>query len=172
MCTSDRGVSSAELRPDVEGGRAAAADDDVVRVGVVFAPTVLVTGGTCSLYSRVWHETGSVRAIWICMYSHLTSGTRHVHLYKYISLHNVRWLGTWQVHKTSHIRAWATTGMTANTVNYKYDPFSCHKAEPRATIHDIQLKLRGRYLRLAPQASLLISAVITRYPDTRQRLMT
>jgi hypothetical protein len=66
MCTSDRGVSSAELRSDVEGGRAAAADDDVVYVGVVFAPIVLVTGGTCtrssSLYSRVWHETGSVRA--------------------------------------------------------------------------------------------------------------
>lgn len=77
MCTSDRGVSSAELRSDVEGGRAAATDDDVVRVGVVFAPTVLAAGGTCtwsnSLYSRVWHETGSVRAIWICMYSHLTS---------------------------------------------------------------------------------------------------
>jgi hypothetical protein len=56
MCTSDRGVSSAELRPDVEGGRAAAADDDVVCVGVVFAPIVLVAGGTCtwssSLYSR------------------------------------------------------------------------------------------------------------------------
>jgi hypothetical protein len=77
MCTSDRGVSSAELGSDVEGGRAAAADDDVVCMGVVFAPIVLVAGGTCtwssSLYSRVWHETGSVRAIWIwiCMYSHL-----------------------------------------------------------------------------------------------------
>jgi len=74
MCTSDRGVSSAELRSDVEGGRAAAADDDVVCVGVVFASIVLVTGDTLymdSLYSRVWHETGSVRAIWICMYSHL-----------------------------------------------------------------------------------------------------
>ena len=75
MCTSDRGVSSAELRSHVEGGRAAAADDDVVCVGVVFAPIVLVAGGTgtrsSSLYSRGWHETGSVRAIWICMYSHL-----------------------------------------------------------------------------------------------------
>jgi hypothetical protein len=48
MCTSDRGVSSAELGSDVEGGRAAAADDDVVCVGVVFAPIVLVAGGTCT----------------------------------------------------------------------------------------------------------------------------
>jgi hypothetical protein len=57
MCTSNRGVSSTELRSDVEGGRAAAADDDVVYVGVVFAPIVLVAGGTftrpSSLYSRV-----------------------------------------------------------------------------------------------------------------------
>jgi hypothetical protein len=79
MRTSDRGVSSAELRSDVEGGRAAAADDDVVYVGVVFAPIVLVAGGTCtwssSLYSRVWHETGSVRAIWICMYSLIAGRT-------------------------------------------------------------------------------------------------
>ena len=75
MCTSDRGVSSAECRPDVEGGCAAAADDDVVCVGVVFAPIVLVAGGTCtwssSLYFRDWHETGSVRAILDFMYSHL-----------------------------------------------------------------------------------------------------
>jgi hypothetical protein len=64
MCTSDRGVSSAELRSHVEGGRAAAADDDVVCMGIVFAPTVLVAvHGSSSLYSRVWHETGSVRAI-------------------------------------------------------------------------------------------------------------
>lgn len=95
MCTSDRGVSSAELRSDVEGGRAAAANDDVVCVGVVFAPIVLVAGGTCtwssSLYSRVLHETGSVRAIWICMYSHLiTRRTCMAHLYKYIVLHKVR----------------------------------------------------------------------------------
>jgi hypothetical protein len=86
MCTSDRGVSSAELGSDVEGGRAAAADHDVVCVGVVFAPIVLVTGGTCtwssSLYSRVWHETGSVRAIWILCILTLGPGGRHgAHLY-------------------------------------------------------------------------------------------
>ena len=45
MCTSDRGVSGAKPRADVEGGRAAAADDDVVCVGVVFAP-INVAGDT------------------------------------------------------------------------------------------------------------------------------
>ena len=45
MCTFDRGVSGAKPRADVEGGRAAAADDDVVCVGVVFAPTDVVAGG-------------------------------------------------------------------------------------------------------------------------------
>jgi hypothetical protein len=58
MCTSDRGVSSAELGSDVEGGRAAAADNDVVCVDVVFAPIVLVASGTCawfqfSVFSRL-----------------------------------------------------------------------------------------------------------------------
>ena len=46
MCTSDRGVSGAKPRADVEGGRAAAADDDVVCVGVVFAPINVVAGDT------------------------------------------------------------------------------------------------------------------------------
>ena len=83
MCTSDGGVSSAELRSDVEGGRVATANDDVVCVGVVFAPIVLAAGGTCtwsqfSVYLAFGHETGSVRAIWICMYSHLIHGA---HLY-------------------------------------------------------------------------------------------
>ena len=36
MCTFDRGVSRAKPGADVEGGRAPAADDDVVCVGVVF----------------------------------------------------------------------------------------------------------------------------------------
>ena len=66
MCTSDRGVSSAKLRSDVEGGRVAAADDDVVCVGIVFAPTVLVAGGTCtwvqfSVFSRLARDRISVR---------------------------------------------------------------------------------------------------------------
>jgi hypothetical protein len=54
MCTSDRRVSSAELRSDVERGRAAAANDDVVCVGVVFAPIVLVAGGTCTWSSSLY----------------------------------------------------------------------------------------------------------------------
>jgi hypothetical protein len=56
MRTSDRGVSGAELRSDVEGGRAAAADDDVVCVGVVFAPIVLVAGGTCTWSSSLYYS--------------------------------------------------------------------------------------------------------------------
>ena len=48
MRTLDRGVSRAKLRADVEGGRAPAADDDVVCVGVVFAASVcVVASGTC-----------------------------------------------------------------------------------------------------------------------------
>jgi len=49
MRTLDRGVSRAKLRADVEGGRAPAADDDVVCVGVVFAASVcVVASGTCN----------------------------------------------------------------------------------------------------------------------------
>jgi hypothetical protein len=51
MCTFDRGVSRAKLRADVEGGRAAAADDDVVCVGVVLAPIDVVTCASFSVFS-------------------------------------------------------------------------------------------------------------------------
>jgi len=46
MRTLDRGVSRAKSGPDVEGGCAAAADDDVVCVGVMFASADYVTAGT------------------------------------------------------------------------------------------------------------------------------
>jgi hypothetical protein len=70
MRTSDRGVPGTKPRADVEGGRAPAADDDVVCMGVVLATVCLVWTvilvAPSSLCSRVWHEeTGSVPAILI-----------------------------------------------------------------------------------------------------------
>jgi hypothetical protein len=49
MRALDRGVPRAEPRAHVEGGRAAAADDDVVRVGVMFEPPSYVVAGGRSL---------------------------------------------------------------------------------------------------------------------------
>ena len=46
MCAIDRGVSRAEPRADVEGGCSAAADDDVVCMGVVLAPIDVAAGST------------------------------------------------------------------------------------------------------------------------------
>ncbi len=72
MCTSDRGVSSAKLRADVEGRCAAVADDDVVCVGVVFAPIALAAGGTCDpilcILAFGTRQEQCTR-FWICMYS-------------------------------------------------------------------------------------------------------
>jgi hypothetical protein len=61
MRAFDRGVPRAEPRADVEGGRAAAADDDVVRVGVMFEPPSYVVAGGARLCRSLllrWRETG------------------------------------------------------------------------------------------------------------------
>jgi hypothetical protein len=77
MCTFDRGVSRAKLGADVEGGRAAAADDDVVCVDVVFAPIALVAGGTftwsSSVFSRLARDRISARGLDLYVFSPLTT---------------------------------------------------------------------------------------------------
>lgn len=88
MCAFDRRVPCTKPRADVEGGRTAIADDDVVCMGVVFTSrsnAQCIMGCTPDVYSRVWHETESVHidAIWLCMYSHFIahSGGHSKHLY-------------------------------------------------------------------------------------------
>jgi hypothetical protein len=89
VCAFDRRVPCAKPRADVEGGRTAIADDDVVCVGVVFAPrsndAQCIVGCTSSVYSRVlhWMESVHIDAIWLCMYFHFIahSGGHSKHLY-------------------------------------------------------------------------------------------
>jgi hypothetical protein len=89
MCTFDRGVSGAKPRADVEGGCAAAADDDVVCVGVVFAPIDVVAGGAhtpSSLYvfSRLAQDGLSAGDLILYVF---VGWTRHQFV-SYIVLHN------------------------------------------------------------------------------------
>jgi hypothetical protein len=77
MCAFDRGVSGAKPRADVEGGRAPAADDDVVCVGVVLAAVyivawreVLVTASSLFLLAFSTRQDQCTR-FWFCMYFQL-----------------------------------------------------------------------------------------------------